>query len=93
MPSPHGPQPDEDHLDRDHGDERPEDGDDGDLAEAVIISLVRCLHDAGPAAVKLLRQLARRFDEMCEATMERDHAGLEAAACDAHETLAKLLED
>ena len=75
---------DEDSLDR----EGNEDG----LAEQVIVSLVRCLTDAGPAAVHLLQKLCGAFDDMSEAVMRKDHAGLEDAADDAHQVLSKLLE-
>jgi hypothetical protein len=76
-------EPDEDDLDRE----------DGDIAETVVMSLVRCLADSGPAGVHLLRKLIDSLDDMADAVMERDHAGLEDAAADAHEVLAKLVED
>jgi hypothetical protein len=90
-PSEHGPEErDEDNLQIEgHGDE---DGD-GDIAEQVICGLVRSLADAGPAAVHLLGKLIGSLEEMSEATMKRDHAGLEEAACDAHEVLNKLIGD
>jgi hypothetical protein len=77
---------DEDSLER-------EDEGEGDLAEVVVMSLVRSLSDAGPAAVHLLSKLIGSLDEMAEATMAKDHAGLEDAASDAHEVLSKLIEE
>jgi hypothetical protein len=78
---------DEDNLDYS------EDGEGGDIAEQVIVSLVRCLSDSGPAGVHLLRKLTSAFEGMGDAVMERDHEGLEDAADAAHQALSKLLED
>jgi hypothetical protein len=68
-------------------------GDEGDLAETVVMALVRCLADSGPAGVHLLRKFTQALEEMADATMERNHGALEDAASDAHEVLSKLIED
>jgi hypothetical protein len=81
---------DEDDLGREDNGEH-EDGD-GDIAEQVICGLVRQLADAGPAAVQLLRKLTQSLEDMGDATMAKDHGGLEEAACAAHEALAKLTD-
>jgi hypothetical protein len=73
--------------------EAPGEEGEGDFAEAVVASLVRCLSDAGPAGVHLLRKLTSAFEAMGDAVMERDHEGLEDAADSAHQALSKLLED
>jgi hypothetical protein len=80
---------DEDSLVReDHGEQE-----DGGIAEEVIVSLVRTLSDAGPAGVHLLNKLIGSLEDMGDAVMAKDHAGLEDAADDAHEVLAKLLDE
>jgi hypothetical protein len=88
---PHGeeePGQDEDTLNREQGD----DGD-GDIAEQAIMGIVECLHQRGPGAVARIRQYAQALEGMCDAYMERDHAGLEDAAADAHQALSKLISD
>jgi hypothetical protein len=65
----------------------------GDPAEAVVAAIAECLVHVGPPAVGLLRKLTDSFEDMCEATMAKDHAGLEDAGDAAVETLSKLLND
>jgi hypothetical protein len=72
---------------------REDEGEGGDIAEHVVMALVRCLADAGPAGVHLLRKFTQALEEMADATLERNHGALEDAASDAHEVLAKLIED
>jgi hypothetical protein len=66
---------------------------DENIAEAVIMSIVHSLADSGPAGVHLLRKLTSALEDMADATMAKDHAGLEDAAADAHQVLSKLIGD
>jgi hypothetical protein len=75
-------QPDEDHLQREDHNEQPNGND--DPAE---------IRDRGPAGVRVVRDFASALEDMCGATMARDHAGLEDAADDAHQALNRLLSD
>jgi hypothetical protein len=81
--------PDEDGLNR----EQDDDGENQDIAEQAIMGIVECLNDRGPGAVARIKQLARALEEMADAHMDHDHAGLEDAAADAHLALSKLISD
>jgi hypothetical protein len=78
---------DEDRLNREQDDS------DGDVAEQIVMHIVECLHDRGPGAVRQLRLLAQGFEQMADAHMERDSAGLEDAAADVHRALSKIFGD
>jgi hypothetical protein len=73
---------DEDELDRE---------DHGDPAEVVVVTLAWSLADRGPGAVRQVRLFAQALEQMADAAMGRDHAGLEDSAAIAHEALAKLM--
>jgi hypothetical protein len=60
----------------------------GDLAEQVVMALVRCLADSGPAGVHLLRKLIGSLEDMGDAVMQRDHGALGDAADAAHQVLS-----
>jgi hypothetical protein len=76
---------DEDGLHRERDDDA-----DSDVAEQIIMHLVKCLHGRGPGAVRQLRLLAQSFAQMADAHMERDGTALEDAAADAHKALSKI---
>jgi hypothetical protein len=65
----------------------------GGPAAAVVEAIAASLVDRGPAAVRWLRALIDSLEGMADACMQKDHAGLEAAADDAVEALSKLDED
>jgi streptomycin 6-kinase len=85
---PHGGQ-DEDSLNREQdGDSG---GDDNDIATEIILSILRRLHRGGPSAIRDLRAFTAALDAMCEASMARDHKGLEDAANDAGDALESMI--
>jgi streptomycin 6-kinase len=82
-PGEEGPQ-DEDNLSREHG------GDDN-VATELIISILRRLHRGGPSAIRDLRAFTAALNAMCEASMARDHRGLEESANDAGDALESMI--
>jgi hypothetical protein len=77
---------DEDSLNRERDGE-------GDVAEQVVMSIVECLNDRGPGAVRQIRSFAQALEAMADAHFARDAAGVEDAAADAHKALSKIFGD
>src|SRR5262245_66127676 len=78
-------QNDEEHLNRERGDN----GGDDPAAE-MVERIAQSLSDRGPGACRRVRQLAAALEAMAEACMQRDSAGLNDAADDAHQELTKI---
>lgn len=80
---------DEDQLDREgHDDDQA-----NDLAADAIDTIADALRHEGPPAIRRVRIFARALENMAEATMNKDHAGLSDACADAYEALSKLIID
>jgi hypothetical protein len=84
-PGEEGPQ-DEDSLSREQ-----DGGGANDIATETIVSILRRLHRGGPSAIRDLRAFTAALNAMCEASMARDHKGLEESANDAGDALESMI--
>jgi hypothetical protein len=81
---PHGGQ-DEDNLNREQDDDR------HPAADATIGSIVHCLQQGGPSAVRDLRKFTAALEDLADAYMNKDRQGFEEAATVARDALNDLI--
>jgi hypothetical protein len=63
----------------------------GDIAVEAIQSIIDTLHEGGPSAVRDLRAYTSALEDMCQAHMDKDYAGLEEAASNAVDAIRDLI--
>jgi len=92
---PHAGEPDgdEDHLDREHGD----DGGRGEgfgksPADVRINNLVRALHNGGPAAARVIKLYATSLIHLVDSFLDRDRHGMQEAAEEATDHLHEIVQ-
>src|SRR5262245_45599232 len=89
LPSPMAHE-DDDNRDEDHLSRENENDDNGDDDPTAVLGFIQAMREQGPAGVKLIRAFANALLDMGYCFMEKDDAGVEDAACAAHEALSRL---